>query len=63
MTIKYFRFDTTNVFLQGGVSRIDQVARFAFPLAFFFFNGMYWFIYLSHQSHEVAYRMEPKLEY
>uniref|UniRef100_F6YG13 Uncharacterized protein n=1 Tax=Ciona intestinalis TaxID=7719 RepID=F6YG13_CIOIN len=31
----------------GGVSRIDRVSRVAFPLAFFFFNGIYWFVYLS----------------
>ncbi|XP_026691627.2 gamma-aminobutyric acid receptor subunit alpha-6 [Ciona intestinalis] len=42
---------------QGGVSRIDRVSRVAFPLAFFFFNGIYWFVYLSHQTHEVAYRL------
>lgn len=47
------------VYLQGGVNRIDRVSRVAFPLAFFFFNGIYWFVYLSHQAHEVAHRLNP----
>ncbi|XP_076822591.1 gamma-aminobutyric acid receptor subunit alpha-6-like [Clavelina lepadiformis] len=42
---------------QGGVSRIDELSRVVFPLAFFLFNGMYWFSYLTHQGHEVAYRL------
>ncbi|XP_039251861.1 gamma-aminobutyric acid receptor subunit alpha-2-like [Styela clava] len=41
---------------EGNVSNIDRISRVAFPLAFFVFNIVYWYVYLSHRSHEVSQR-------
>jgi len=48
---------STVVTSQGQVSRIDRVPRVVFPLSFFLFNGIYWFVYITHQQHEINYRL------